>query len=224
MSMDPKPVVFNQPWGFSKLDVFRSCPAKFRYQFIDKLPQGSSPAMERGSKMHENIEMYLNGWAKELMPETAAWKDAFDAIKAESFKGEQSIGINKNWQLLPDWFGPTTWLRVKMDAYFVEGDEMTVIDFKSGQYRIPSQDQIELYAVAGLSINPEVQKVNAEFWFIDANEVHKVVYTREQLLELRKKYERESLSMYNERLWTPEPSRECRWCPYSKTKGGKCRF
>lgn len=222
--MDPKPVVFNQPWGFSKLDVFRACPAKFKYQFIDKLPQGSSPAMERGGKMHESIELYLNGWGKDLIPEVVGWKKQFDALKQKDFKGEQSIGINKQWQLLPDWFGPTTWLRVKMDAYFVEGETMDVIDFKSGQFRIPSEDQIELYAVAGLSINPLVQKVKAQFWFLDADEVHEVPYTREELLALRKKYENESAAMYTERQWKPEPSRECRWCPYSKTKGGRCQY
>ena len=222
--METKPVMFNQPWGFSKLDVFRACKAKFKYQFIDKLPQGSSPAMERGGKMHENIEMYLNGWTKELLPDVSEWREAFDALKTKDFKGEQSIGINERWQLLPDWFGKTTWLRVKMDAYYVEGEKMTVIDFKSGQYRIPSQDQIELYAVAGLSINPEIQEVDAEFWFLDADEVFKRNYKRDELLALRKKYEIASSPMYVEQAWVPEPSRECRYCPYSKTKGGRCKF
>ena len=222
--MDPKPIVFNQPWGFSKLDVFRICKAKFKAQFIDKLPQGDSPAMKRGGDIHENIEMYLNGWTKELRPDVHEWKEALDSLKTKDFKGEQSIGIDKQWKLLPDWFGKTTWLRVKMDAYYVEDTKMTVIDFKSGKYRVPSNDQIELYAVAGISINPEIQEVRAEFWFIDADEVYGRTYTRAELLELRKKYETASAPLYTEEAWAPEPSSECRYCPYSRTKGGRCKY
>jgi hypothetical protein len=215
---------FTDPWGFSKLDVYRACPQKFEYQFIQKLPQPGSAAMTRGSTMHEDIEHYLNGWAPGLTSEVAAWKDALDALKTKNFKGEQAIGIDKNWGLLPDWFAKETWLRVKMDAYFIEDDEMTVIDFKSGKFRIPSEDQIELYAVAGLSIAPQVKKVNAQFWFLDTDDVYNKTYTAEQLVLLRKKYERECQPLYTDSTWTPAPSRECRWCPYSKTKGGKCQY
>ncbi len=222
--METKPIMFKDPCGFSKLDVFRACPQKFKFQFIDKLPQGSSPAMERGGKMHENIEMYLNGWTNDLIPDNEDWKDAFDALKKHDFKGEQSLGFDKDWNRLPDWFDRKTWLRVKMDAYYREGDEMTVIDFKSGKYRVPSQDQIELYAVAGLSIFPDIKKVHAEFWFLDADETFKKTYTATELLMLRKKYEDAFAPMYTERAWTPAPSAECRWCAYSKTKGGKCAF
>jgi hypothetical protein len=180
--------------------------------------------MERGGKMHENIEMYLNGWTNDLIPENEDWKDAFDALKKHDFKGEQSLGFDKDWNRLPDWFDKRTHLRVKMDAYYREGDEMTVIDFKSGKYRVPSQDQIELYAVAGLSIFPDIKTVTAEFWFLDADETFRRAYTSTELLALRKKYEDASAPMYTERAWTPAPSAECRWCPYSKTKGGKCAF
>jgi CRISPR/Cas system-associated exonuclease Cas4 (RecB family) len=215
---------FNQPWGFSKLDVYRTCPQKFEFQFIKKLPQPGSPAMERGSKMHAEIESYLNGWSQDLSPLVEDWKTAFDGLKREDFKGEQALGFDKDWMRLPDWFDKRTWLRVKMDAYFKKDDMVTVIDFKSGKYRQPSTDQIELYAIAGLSIFPSIKQVLAEFWFLDTNDVFRKLYTAEELLELRKKYEREIQPMYNDETWKPAPSNECRWCPYSKTKGGKCQF
>ena len=47
---------FNDAIGFSKLDCFRACPQKFRFQFIDKIPQPGSAAMERGSKIHDEAE------------------------------------------------------------------------------------------------------------------------------------------------------------------------
>lgn len=214
-----------QPWGWSKLDVHRECPQKFKFQFIDKLPQPSSPAMERGGKLHNAIESYLNGWASHLPMEIEAWREAFDELKKMPFKGEQALGIDKNWNVLRDWFQPETWLRAKMDAYVVlNPEELTIFDWKTGKYRIPSTDQIELYSVVGLSVLPTAKKVTAEFWFVDTNDIFKETYTADQLIKLRKKYEAEANKIYNEEQWKPTPSEKCRYCPYSKTKGGPCVF
>lgn len=215
---------FKDAWGFSKLDVFRACKAKFKYQFIEKLAQGSSPAMERGQKMHENIEGYLNGWETTLLPENESWKEALDALKQKDFRAEQALGFDDSWAKLPDWFSKKTWLRVKMDASYTEAKKGTAIDFKSGKYRIPSTEQIELYAIGLHAANPGLEEVTAEFWFIDTGEVYSRTYTAEELLKLRKKYEDYVSPMYAEVTWPAEPSRECRWCPYSKTKGGKCQY
>ena len=215
---------FSQAWGFSKLDVYRSCPQKFKFQFIDKLSSGSSPAMERGSKMHENIESYLNGWATTLIPENESFKEAIDALKTKDFKAEQALGFDSKWNALPDWFVTGTWLRVKMDASYIEGDDGTAIDFKSGKYRIPSTEQVELYAIGLHAANPTLKTVTAEFWYLDTGEVYSKTYTAAELLALRAKYEKYVAPIYADELWTPAPSNDCRWCPYSKTKGGKCKY
>ena len=217
---------FTQPWGFSKLDSYRACPAKFKYQYVDKIPvKMSSPAMERGAKLHEAIEAYLNGWLTTLPTELADWKEALDDLKATNFKGEQALGFDKDWNMLSDWFHPKTWLRVKMDAYhFVGTEELVVIDFKSGTYRVPSTDQVELYAVAGHALAPVVKTVKAQFWFLDTQDVYSKDYTAEELVKLRKKYETESNVLYTDEIWQPTPSLECRWCPFSKTKNGLCKY
>jgi len=215
---------FKDAWGFSKLDTYRTCPAKFKFQFIDKLPSGSSPAMERGTKMHQNIESYLNGWVTTLIPEVIAWKEALDALKEKDFKAEQALGFDKEWGKLSDWFGKTTWLRVKMDASYVEGNKGTAIDFKSGKYRVPSKEQVELYAIGLHAANPSLMEVSAEFWFLDTGETYERTYTAKELLDLRKKYEQYVAPIYADKTWAPNPSNECRWCPYSKTKGGTCKY
>jgi hypothetical protein len=215
---------FTQPWGWSKLDVFRTCKKKFEYQFIDKRPEPGNAAMERGSKMHEDIEAYLQGWISQLPPELLAWKDRFDELKAENFTAEQAVGISKDWIVLPDWFDKRTWLRAKMDAKVLKGDKLAVIDFKSGKYRIPSNDQVELYAIVGQAMHPEVDEVTAEFWYIDQDDFYSKMYTKAELLQLRKKYEQEAGKIYSTEIWTESPSRDCKWCTYSKSKGGPCKF
>ena len=215
---------FNQPWGFSKLDTYRACPKQFFFQYVRKIPSPSNAAMERGGKMHENIEMYLNGWGKDLLPGLESWKEALDALKAKNFQAEQALGFNKQWALLPDWFHRDTWLRAKMDAKYLEGDKLTVIDFKSGKYRIPSADQVELYAVVGSAMHPEANTVIAEFWYLDTGDIYTRAYTKEELLKLRKKYEDASAPLYTDVKWEEEPSSACRYCSYSRTKSGPCKY
>lgn len=215
---------FSQPWGYSKLETFEKCPQKFKFQFIDRLPQPGSHAMERGSKMHESIESYLNGWVQGLLPECQSFQEAIDNLKGENFKAEQAIGLDKNWKLLPDWFHPDTWIRAKADAMYVNLVDLTVIDFKSGKYRVPSTDQVELYAIVGGALYPEVSKITAEYWYLDTGAVYSREYTQEELMKLRAKFEKRVAPMYVNELWDPMPSMECRWCSYSKTKGGKCVY
>lgn len=215
---------FKDPVGFSKLESYRDCPQKFYFQFVEKLPQPGSPAMERGSKMHENIESYLNGWVQELIPEVVDWKEALDGLRKTTFQAEKAWGFNRNWELLPDWFHKDTWLRAKSDAHYVQGNSVYIIDFKSGKYRVPSPEQIELYAICGGAVYPTATDVTAEYWFLDTGEVYKQTYTKDQLIALRKKYERYFEPMFQDQVFKPTPSTNCRWCAYSKTKGGKCQF
>ena len=224
--METKVARFDQPWGFSKLDTFRECPAKFKYQFIEKRPQQTSPALERGSKMHDDLEAFLRGWISTPPDSALEWKEQLEALKKLDVITEQSWGFTKDWLKLPDWFHKDTWLRAKADAHYLKdgGDTLIIIDFKSGQYRVPSTEQIELYAIAGLSVYPNVKKVIAQFWFIDANDTYEREYTALHLIELRRKYEDYVKPIYTETAWEPQPSRGCKWCSYSISRGGPCRF
>jgi hypothetical protein len=218
---------FKDAWGWSKLDTYRACPQKFKFQFIDKIKDTGSAAMDRGSKIHADIESYLNGWG--AFPESAdQFRAALEELKTKDFKAEAAWGFDDQWGLLPDWFGKTTWFRSKLDArYLLEsGAHLTCIDFKTGKYRAPSPDQIELYALAGFAAYPDVRVVDTEFWFIDTGEVLSRTYTRDADFErLKAKYAIEvSQGMYADEAFTPTPSNSCRWCQHSKTKGGKCQF
>ena len=215
---------FTDAVGFSKLDTYRTCPQKFAFQFIEKLPQPGSPAMERGSKIHAGIEAYMNGWQLEPPEEATNWKAAFDALKMENFKGEESWGFDKNWNKLPNWFGKDCWMRAKSDGHYVNKDVLVVLDWKTGKYRVPSTEQLELYAICGGAVYPEALKTVVEMWFIDTDQTYTREYTREELLALRKVYEGYFAPIYQDETWAPSPSQECRWCPYSKTKGGKCKY
>jgi len=215
---------FTDAVGFSKLDAYRTCPQKFSYAFIDKLPQPGSAAMDRGSKIHDDAEAYLRGWITALAEPLSKWQEEFDALREAKCLPEQAWGFNRAWELLPNWLHPDTWLRAKSDAHYIQGDTLIIIDFKTGKYRVPSTEQIELYAICGSAVYPHIEKVTAEFWFVDADNTYTKQYTREHLKELRKKYEAYFAPIYADEQWKPAPSRECKWCAFSKSKDGPCQY
>ena len=213
-------MIFNDPWGYSKLQTYEECPRKFAFQYINKLSQPSSPALERGSRIHASCEAYINGWDKVIDPDLEKWEEQLDELKAKSPKTEQAWGFDQDWNLLSDWFQPATWLRAKADAIYRAGDVLTVIDFKTGKYKVPPEAQIELYAICGLAVYPDAETVRTEYWFIDSGNVLSKEYTRPHLLELRSKYA--VIPMYTDTEFNPLPSRSCAYCSYSRQKGGQC--
>jgi hypothetical protein len=221
-------IAYKQPHGWSKLDTYRECPAKFKYQYIDKLPQPESPALTRGGKVHNALEQYLNGWSKtwpaDIQP---MWKDYADKMLASyDVRTEAAWGVDRKWVLQPNWLTPATWIRAKGDFFHRAGKTtLKMGDWKTGQYRVPSDDQIELYAIFGLSVYPDVKDVITSFIFVDQKEKPlELRYTAKQLVNLRGKFEQEFLKMEKERKWAPTPSAKCKWCPYSKQKGGPCKY
>jgi hypothetical protein len=215
---------FTDAIGFSKLDAYRTCPQKFKFAFIDKLPQPGSPAMDRGAAVHDDAEAYLRGWITALSAPLSDWQEEFDDLRAKNCLPEQAWGFDKNWNKLPNWLHPDTWLRAKSDAHYIQGDTLIIIDFKTGKYRVPSIEQIELYAICGSAVYPEVSQITAEFWFVDADNTYAKQYTAAHLKELRKKYETYFAPIYTDEQWRPAPSRECKWCAYSKSKDGPCQY
>jgi CRISPR/Cas system-associated exonuclease Cas4 (RecB family) len=219
---------FTQPWGWSKLDTYRGCPAQFKYRFIDKRPEPSSPALERGSRIHEALERYINGWSNVLPPDINVkfWAKPLQKLKELKPKTEASWGIDKQWGLLPDWFHANTWCRAKSDVYYLEGDDtMILIDFKTGKYRTPSADQVRLYATIGASALPAVQRVRTSFWFVDQAEVpFEEIFDRKNLNSFRGTFAKESEKLYKDRSFKPKPGRQCRYCAHSRQKGGPCEY
>lgn len=213
---------YSDAWGYSKVACFKECEKKFEFQFIDKLASGGSAAMDRGAELHKSCEAYVNGWDKELDPALSNWQEALDDLKTKKAMTERAWGFNDKWEPLPNWFGKDCWLRAKSDAHYIEGTTVVIIDYKSGKFKIPPIEQVELYAICGHAVYPEATDVRAEFWFLDHGQVHVVNYTAAHLLLLRKKYEDMVKPMYEAEVFEANPSRDCGWCNYSRTKGGLC--
>lgn len=218
---------FTQPWGWSKLDTYRACPRQFYYKFIEKLPDPGNSAMTRGGEVHKALEMYVNGWMPELTTDiNEFWTPHINRLKNNTdVKTEASWGIDSDWRPLADWFKPTTWCRAKSDVYYVKDDVLHLIDYKTGKYRVPSDDQNKLYAVIGYSMLPHVKAVRTGFWFVDQAEApHETVYKADDLVRMRGYFNKEAGKLYKDRSFKEKPGAACRYCIFSRQKGGPCKY
>lgn len=225
-------------WSFSRYSDYRECPAKFKYKHLDKLSEPPSAAMARGTDIHKKAEDYAKGTLKALPPELKLMAPQFKTLKAQKIKFvEESWAFRRDWSQTQwnDW--NACWLRVKMDAAYVVPalSALVIIDHKTGKFRperaVEYTEQLELYGLAGLAQQPEIQVVSPRLWYVDEGRVHpdpeehEIEFFRKDEDALKKKWEKRVAPMFNDRTFKPTPSENaCRWCHYRKSNGGPCKF
>lgn len=211
-------------WSYSRYALYEECPAKAKYKFIDKLPEPGSPAMERGNAIHKLAEDYTKGLIKKLPPELAKFKDEFAELRKSKPVVEETWAFTAEWKQTQwnDWNNCK--VRIKVDASCKDGKTLYVIDHKTGKMRDGYDAQLSLYALAGMLVFPDVNLVDTQLWFLDSGDVVDKQYKVGEREKLRKDWEKRTQPMLNDKRFAPKSGNACRWCPYSKSKGGPCKF
>lgn len=211
-------------WSYSRYQMYTKCPFRAKCKFIDKLPEPSAPAMERGNLIHKLAEEYTLGKIKKLPPELAKFKDEFTELKKSKPVVEQTWAFTKDWlkTVYNDWNNCA--LRIKTDAVCVDGDDLHIIDHKTGKVYPDNKEQLELYAAGGGLWFPKIKRIFAHLWYLDAGEAVTVEFAAADTPGLRKAWDKRVEPMLSDTRFAPKPSHECGRCAYSKSKGGPCKF
>lgn len=231
-----------ESWSFSRWQTYVECPKKAYFKFIQKMKEPSSPALERGTSLHLLAENFLRGGAarrcglpEELKLITKPLRD----LKKNGAIPEAEFCFDKKWNKV-DWFSKEAWCRVKADATTlpVIGKKTIPIvkidDFKSGgkkdqltfEHHPEYADQLDLYSLAGLLSFPLAEKVESSLIFIDHGVVvpNPNIYTQKDVPALKKDWEKKVKKMLTDEKFAPNPGNACRWCTFSRSKGGMCDF
>lgn len=242
MAVKFKPSGLVTAWSYSRYADYELCPARFKYKHIDRLPDPGGPAMVRGSEIHKEGENYLKVGGKgkgPAVPKTYAhFKGEMEQLRKLEPMVEQQWGFTADWTPT-GWFGRDTWLRVVCDvAVYYDDDTLDIIDFKTGKKYGTNEDQIELFSMGGFAKFPEVEHVTARLWYLDipdgpndgdphadstANTTIRE-YTRDGYEAAKKKWAGKIQPMFMDTKFPPRANDKCRWCPYSRAKGGPCKF
>jgi hypothetical protein len=211
-------------WSYSRFSTYTKCPAKAKYKFIDKMPDPGGPAMERGILIHKLAEDYTTGKIKKIPPELLKFKDQFAELKKSKPIVEQTWAFTKDWlkTVYNDWQNCA--LRIKTDAACIDGDTLYIIDHKTGKKYDDNKEQLELYAAGGGLWFPKVKKIITSLWYLDSGDTYEQSFDAADTPKLRAEWDKRVEPMLNDTRFAPKPSHECRWCPFSKAKGGPCKF
>ncbi len=222
-------------WSFSRFAQHRKCPAQAKYKHLDKLPEPQHPAAARGEDIGKRTEAYLKKQTAKMPVEITSLKAEFQMLRKQ--KGlfvEEMWGFDKNWSPVAwnDW--NNCWLRVKIDVGFndIKLNQLDIRDNKSGKYKPEDNDsymeQLSLYAAAGVAQFPATNRAIVSLQYTDHGIIFPtkgaLVYTAKQAKALQKDWTRKAQPMLNDTRFAPRPGDHCRWCPYSKSKGGPCRY
>lgn len=214
-------------WSYSRYADYKQCPLRFKLKYIEKRQEAGSPAMERGSTIHKEGENWLkNKRAKKLPESYKHFADEMAQLRNLDPMVEQQWGFTRQWTPT-SWFGADTWLRIVCDVAVVyEDNTADLIDFKTGRKYDTNEEQVELFSTSIFMRHPEVTDVTTRLWYLDQEKDNEVVreYSRSDFEKIRKDWEKKTVAMFKDKRFAPTPNEKCRWCSFSKDKGGPCPY
>lgn len=73
--------------SFSRVDTYQTCPLKFRFAYIDKLPSRPGPELSWGSSIHAALEAWWDQKLPEPPPVETLWQALYDHWDDAGFEG-----------------------------------------------------------------------------------------------------------------------------------------
>jgi len=220
-------------YSYSSLATYKQCPAKFKFAYIDRVETGvqpPSPAMERGSKIHESVEQFLLGHSEFMHPDIHKNYGQFMSSLREdtvvsTIYPEYKWGIT--WEMKPCSYAvPECMLHGYMDLLVVPpvDQNLAVYEWKTGGIYPEHISQIHKYGVAAMCHFPDHPGVDAMATYFDHQDYRKIHYPRTMMFEY-KPFLRHEIGTVADATKFPEmPSFKCKWCQFSRDNGGPCRF
>ena len=217
-------------WSYTRLVDFEQCPYKAKLKYVDRIPEEKSTAADRGTAIHQLAEDYVAGKMTQLPHELAKFSNEFLALRTQYDAGK--VSLEGEWGFDHDW-NPceyrSAWARIKADSMtFKTSDHVVVVDYKTGKRygnELKHGEQVQLYSIAALIRNPQVQQITSELWYLDIDDLHKITYTRAQALKYLPQFEKRALAVTTADKFPPRPNVfACKYCPFGPAKGGQCEY
>ncbi len=219
-------------WSYSRYSDYAQCPAKFKYKHLMRLPDPGSAAMQRGNEIHKMAEDYVKSTKRKpkLPAELRNVAEELEFLRTNGAIAEQAWGFRRDWEWIgrPGWFGDDVWARGKADVVVVYDDNTALLgDWKTGKKYFTNEEQVELFSLLGFKRYPGLVEIDTRLWYTDIegddNEIQRV-YTIKDAVAIEKDWTKRVVPMFNDRRFAPTPNDKCGWCPYSRAKGGPCKF
>lgn len=211
----------------SGLVTYATCPKRFYWSDIDRLPRRPASWLKRGVELHRKIELHNRG----VIPLDLAEPETYDFAPDESepkpnayatFERSRFGTTKPRWVEVPF---RLAWddrrVRGRIDAIYETGDGWEVVDFKSGRPRPdPARIvQLQAYAVAvdeGILGTERPESLTVTFaYFGDGLEEVSEVVDEAWLTQARARID-DILEAIDGEEFAPMPSAACHHCDFVK--------
>lgn len=213
--------------SYTKVSMYMECPAKKRYRYDERRPVEQSPSAARGTRYHEAIERYIDAGVDtpppEEFPELGFYNSYLSRLRDNGAKAEFAFALRRDWTPT-EWGAEDAWLVGKADIWVPMLPTSHVQDWKTGKIYDSHEKQGEFYSTALFSYVPEAYEIKATFVYTDLRKEKNWTYHRDMLESLRARWTARIERMERDTECVPTPGFGCRFCPFSKAKGGPCHF
>jgi hypothetical protein len=241
-------------WSFSAWEQYNTCPAAWKYRYTLKLPRKPpGPAAARGLDMHSRVEDYIMGRNPDLdylrygNRDPAAFGGKGHAVIHEKYipifnaykdhpNGdrwcEKKFAFDKEWYCCSPLskeravVGVLDVVRSGGDRYGPDPDHgvVRIGEWKSGKPKDTHADQRKLYAMSGIKLWMADRVEVTTYYLEDTALPQRLVVQASAWPKLVELWDSRVSEMRRNTICAPKPSYACRWCDFSKSNGGPCKF
>lgn len=171
----------------SGLVTYATCPQRFYWSEVDRLPRRPAPWLRRGIELHRKIELHNRG----VVPLELVEEESYDFVPDEAeprpdsyatFEASRFAAVRPRWVEVPFVLtGDDLRVRGRIDAVYDTSGDWEVVDFKSGRHHPDPARRLQLqaYAVAvdegALGDRPESLTVTFAYFGEGLEEVSELV-------------------------------------------------
>jgi RecB family exonuclease len=239
----PEENKFDLNLSVSKVKTFKDCPAKFRFQYIEKLPRKEWEHFAFGTFVHEVLESFhralidgsetpwpklLSEFFKEALKNNKITeegkKEAWDIInyylkmitkQKEAGKLPNVIDVEKSFNISID---DKILLSGFIDRVQIDSDGIThVADYKTTKKKQYLKDMFQLltYAFVLCLENPSLKKIRASYICLRHNfDYITKEFSRDEILKVEDSFVQYAETITSEKLYRPKPTRLCGYCDF----------
>ena len=173
----------SQPWSYSALNSFETCPKKhWHTRVVKDIKEPPIPESSYGTQAHKALELRV-AKGKALPPQFSQMEPII--ARLANAKGdklpEQELAINASFRPT-GWWSEDVWCRAKLDLAIVNGPNAVTIDYKTGKFD-PDFTQQRLATALLMLHNRAIQKAQVLYIWLKTKTISPQEMTRADMTE-----------------------------------------